>query len=947
MEMPDLLLIDELLASPDATQWVKLLDQAHFLSCAGIEQLLDEAARLVRDDPARGRELALRCAAVAAQIEGAAIIAPRAAYIQAQAHAMNAEYDAALDLIDRAHDEYMVCGQVAAALRTHIGRLNVLRELGRYSEVLATGQTILAAITSLDDDSQLLMAMVQQNCGLCYEQMGHYEQALQTYAQAEQAYARLDMLDRLGEISNNRGIVLLSLGRASEALIAFEQAVTTFANAELTLRHAEACWNCGNAHLLLGHYTQALAVFEQARQLFAPLDAQANKTGLLLDTAAAYLALNLYPEALAAYCDAAEQLAVAQMPYDQARALWGAGAVMVASGRWSEAAQMLDQAATLFAQTNNAPLQASVLLEQAALQESQGQHAQALARTHQALALVSDHDWPVEQIYAHLRLADLALPDLNQAENHLRTARRLMTHVTMPQLRYRLNQRLGNLRRLQGNPIEAERLLVAALDTIEDLRGQVGHETFRVSFLRDKIGVYEDLLRLYLERADQSSILQAFVVTERSKSRALLDLLQQTTHQRRTMAKEIPTPIQTLQEDLHSIYNELLGALVGSRHRIDFTELRARAFEIEQELSRLRLQAAAGTIQHDPRGTPLAPADIVARLPVDTALVAYHMLGDQFVAFVGINYTVQVIGPFGSSVQVQNLIHRLEMQWDRVRASEFFVPQHVSKLEQATQRVLQALYNEVFAPIQRQLVAQGMLPTRLVVVPHGVLHNLPFHALYDGNTYLIETYEMVYAPSATIWALCQERPLRQHGSVIAFGLSNETLPSVADELAAVVGDSTDAESFVNHHATLAQIRDKAAAARALHIACHGQFRDDNPAFSGLQLFDGWLTAADALELQLQGALVTLSACESGRGQVQRGDEVIGLIRAFLGAGATTVVASLWLAHDASTAYVMAKFYAALRSGSSPMVGLRQAQLTVKQKYPHPFFWAAFFVVGWA
>jgi CHAT domain-containing protein len=116
-------------------------------------------------------------------------------------------------------------------------------------------------------------------------------------------------------------------------------------------------------------------------------------------------------------------------------------------------------------------------------------------------------------------------------------------------------------------------------------------------------------------------------------------------------------------------------------------------------------------------------------------------------------------------------------------------------------------------------------------------------------------------------------------------------------------------------------------------------------FSSLKLGDGWLTAADVLDLDLAGALVTLSACESGRNEVFGGDELIGLTRAFLGAGAATLVASLWLVQDETTAELMERWYEHLRNGIGRAAALRKAQLTLKDRFVHPYYWAPFVLIG--
>jgi len=131
----------------------------------------------------------------------------------------------------------------------------------------------------------------------------------------------------------------------------------------------------------------------------------------------------------------------------------------------------------------------------------------------------------------------------------------------------------------------------------------------------------------------------------------------------------------------------------------------------------------------------------------------------------------------------------------------------------------------------------------------------------------------------------------------------------------------------------------------LHLACHGLFRADNPMFSAVKLHDGWLNAADVMQLNLKDALVTLSACESGRNTVLLGDEVIGLPRAFLGAGAASVVVSLWLVQDESTVTLMTHWYRELRERTGRAAALQAAQQALREKYPHPYYWAPFVLIG--
>jgi CHAT domain-containing protein len=153
-------------------------------------------------------------------------------------------------------------------------------------------------------------------------------------------------------------------------------------------------------------------------------------------------------------------------------------------------------------------------------------------------------------------------------------------------------------------------------------------------------------------------------------------------------------------------------------------------------------------------------------------------------------------------------------------------------------------------------------------------------------------------------------------------------------------------------ATESAVRSKAGQASIIHLAAHGEFNPYNPLFSAIHLAgdaqnDGRLEAHEVYGLDLTAAteLVVLSACQTNVGAVSAGDEVVGLNRAFIYAGTPTVIASLWNVDDAATALIMERFYTHLRSGANKGEALRQAQIEVRAKYPHPFYWAAFVLTG--
>jgi tetratricopeptide (TPR) repeat protein len=832
------------------------------------------------------------------------------------------------------------------ALRTHVGRMSVLLELGLYSEALDAGRIVLDTLDGMGEievsptaeQRDMLNALVQQNLGLSYEYMGRYEEALEAYRLAGQRYGTLGEDERVGEVLDNRGAILLSLGRGSEALEAHEAAARAFGEAGLTLPYAKALCNIGEANRRLANYKDSLAAFEEARRIYDDLDELTDKSLLTLDTANAYLDLNLYPEALAAYQKSSTLLLGAGMAHDRARALWGMGVALAATSNLQQAERALAEAAELFAAAGNASLLSGVMLDQSLMQEQRGEPEASLAHARRALELVLEKDRSVQRVYAHLRMVDLLLPDVDVAEPHLNEARQLSERLALPQLLASFNERLGRLKRLQGNDDEALVALEEAIDGIERLRDTVTHESMRTSFLLDKIGAYEELLKVHLSRWAESDPRRVFAVAERAKSRGLVDLL---TGMSRGPAQAADEPIQrrirNLQADLNATYNRLLGIGEEVAPGAPLPDLHGRTVELEREISELRLRSIPD--DSDPF-TAGAPSDIWEDLPSDVTLLAYHVLGDEIIAFIGGRDEIRITRGCGSVEVVARLLRELDVQWDRMGAGQGFVDRHMEHLTRLTQRVLGSLYEELVAPL-------GPLPgqQKITIIPHGLLHRVPFHALFDGRAYLIERFEVSYAPSATVFSLCQRKVARSLKRSLVMSVSDPLIPNVTDEARAVASHLPGSEVLADGQATTEAVREKAPGCGILHLACHGMFRVDNPMFSSLRLHDGWLTATDVLRLDLDGAIVTLSACESARNQILAGDELLGLARGFLGAGASTLVASLWLVQDETTSWMMEDWYARLHDGAGRAAALRDAQLALKERCPHPYYWAPFVLMG--
>ena len=244
--------------------------------------------------------------------------------------------------------------------------------------------------------------------------------------------------------------------------------------------------------------------------------------------------------------------------------------------------------------------------------------------------------------------------------------------------------------------------------------------------------------------------------------------------------------------------------------------------------------------------------------------------------------------------------------------------------------------------------------SKVIIAPHGVLHYVPFAALSDGEGYLVDRFSVRLIPSASTLVYLRTDQPKKLGKLLALGnpdLGSRALdlPNAQVEAVTIAAMFPDSRALVRAEASKSAVKELANGFLMLHFATHGRFDANAPLSSGLYLAkgsapEGVLRVSDLYSLRWDVDLVTLSACETGIGKVANGDDVIGLTRGFLYAGARSIVASLWSVDDAATAHLMGSFYRNL-STNDKREALRLAQIETRRQYPEPWFWAAFNILG--
>lgn len=368
-----------------------------------------------------------------------------------------------------------------------------------------------------------------------------------------------------------------------------------------------------------------------------------------------------------------------------------------------------------------------------------------------------------------------------------------------------------------------------------------------------------------------------------------------------------------------------------------------QAFDIsERSRARALLDAVAERAPVNTGETSALDAKALqAMLKPDEIVVAYHSLADHLTAWV--------------------------LSRDGIREVKFPVALPRADLVRLVDAYRNALIRvspnapAVSDKIGQLLLAPLQIPAdkRLIIVPHGPLHYLPFQALRLDGKYLIERNPMSIAPSISIAARLAEKTPTTQPQLLAFG--NPTInPEVADPLPGAEQEVRElsqqfpgAKLFFKDQANKDNFEQNAPHARLVHIAAHAMADTLDPLHSKVLLADengrpNYLEAKDVLGLNLSNvAMVALSACESGLGRVENGDEVLGFTRSFLSAGTSTLLASLWPVSDAATEKLMTTLYADLAKGVEVQDAMRDAQRAVlaDPKTAHPYFWAPFNLIG--
>ena len=860
-----------------------------------------------------------------------------------------ADYSSAAELFRRLRN-------TAEAARTDAVAVDSLRCLGRPTEALHLAGRARRVFKRLGEE--LRSAVLDEIVGLVFLQQNDYERALRLFDRARPIIAAAGRPLDLATLNNNAAITLTNLDRLREAATLYEAARSAYAQEGTDAALARIDMNLGYLAFRQGRYGAAMDLLRRAGDVFAELRNMPLAINTRLDLADTYLALNLLDEAGAVgqeQLDLAEQFGLDD---EHARALFYLSTQRGRLGRFDEALDGLIRAEAEFADQHKLAWRARCVLARAALLLARGDDrdlSEAMALARRSARVFERHGPPSRQAVALATLARglLRAGRVHAAEERARAALWLAQGLGVPWLLFECHYMLGRALRAAGRSDDAYLAYRQAADSLEHVREELYPEELRVSLVSDKTDVYQELVWSCLERSRAD---EALHYAERAKSRAFAERLVGSFGSASdevdvdvvgTTDAQIIQRMRELRDELVWLYSRLSeGPAAATLQR-----LRTRVVSSETELMRLnrrlqpasRAHALAVGVPDPPSETQSHLDQLRRRLRRGTVILEYFQAGTELVLFLFDRRRLETyrLGPIAA---VLDLVDRFRFQVAKFGLGDAYTQQHADALVATANAVLERLYSVLIGPCADDLVDVR----QLVIVPHGVLHYLPFHALIDPTgTPLVDRADIGYAPSSAVLASCYERPAaaKQLLSRLLVGVPDAAIPHVEQEIDSLRTLFNESTVLVGDAATQQAFRLQAPAADVIHLASHAVFRQDNPLFSAIKLADGWLSLYDLYRLRLRASLVTLSACETGVNEVLGGDELVGLARGFLQAGARSLVVSLWAVNDQSTARLMQHFYNRLEGGLGPAAAMRRAQIDLRQHYPHPYFWAPFMVIG--
>lgn len=799
-----------------------------------------------------------------------------------------------------------------AAIAGLDGAASCLSNLGEFEEALTLYQQELPRLDALGDEVRL--ATVHNRLGFVYQQTAQFEKALREFNTA---------LEQAGKAAYAIEMALAQQGSALDAVL-------RLINTLITIR--SNIMNAAVSLYQLGRYEEVVSLYDREDWQRCERILKHALAGLPADSA----------EILASALRKANLVSDIRVLSDRGAAYNAIAAETDDTAAYQKAADLLQEAVQLSRQLpdQHILLLITTLSNLGYAWEGLKQYPRALAAHEEAWQLA--RDLPAYEtrfkVQPAINLAHVYLEQQDAA-----AARRALTDVELPELEkdpetlWYVQNLYGRLLELEGDLEGAAVRLRQAIAVTEELRAAVMTPELKETFFRKHQAPYENLVQVLYKLGQPS---EALAIMEQMRARSFADKLHNV-----LITKGVTPRLRQLEEERAA---EQLRAYVTSN--------RARAKGARRAAETRALTPVASALQTVERtfqdilkaapeyaslkgANPVRPEALQAYLDDDTVMASY-LLGEHTAVVATLRRGGRAtIAPL-SLQEPRHIEAAISLLLGQLRRPD----------GDGWRTASERLYQILIRPIAPEIRGHK----RLLIIPSGLLHYLPFGVLAapESGPLLVESHHVVVLPSATALQFSREKPRKERKTAVVFALGNvsspgfQALPGTLAEARAIRQAMPGAQLVLERQFTRALVEKLSASRDIVHFATHGFLDSRRPLQSGVTTADGTLAIADVFNLRLNANLVILSACQTGLGKLLRGDEVVGLTRAFMYAGTPSVLSTLWSVADASTARFITLFYQALRKPGADKGGAMQtAQLALMKAYPHPYYWAPFQLLG--
>lgn len=834
--------------------------------------------------------------------------------------------------LERAVELYASQGAAIDQARALRSLVEVLHLSGEAREALGRADQARALLA--DSGEEELLAQLEVNVGNVHARLDEHDLASRHYALARDRFVALGHSMGTAICEFNLGEMSLAAGRLDAAESSWNRAAEVFADLGHQLHSAECAYKLALVRARRGDFVAALRDLAQARERFEAVGHPAGSGYCDLCAAEVLLALDAPGEALerAMRADAVFRENELELEGGRARLLGSSAAAR--TGRGDEAAALLEGAEETFARLGSEALRAVARLHRAL--NAIGVPGSGTGVLEATRAELEDRQQEALADVATLAIArralaggapDRALRELDGLLGREADGRATDALVELDALVLR-SRCLGEAGAGDDAALPALRAAVASIDASY---ARVPGADLRMGFFRSRHEVFRDLAWLLSGRDDPRAATEAVLALDRGRLRSFRD--------------RDRTPV--LEGDAQRDVRERLDWLLARRADAEFGRGSGREdeaigsvptdAELDEARAAVRALGEGADREAAPAWTPLVADSLRAIARACGVLVSYLWTPDGARALVcdGDGVEVVPLPDAGRDLGALRTKLRLELSHPALRAAER--PASLARRRAAVERVLDALGERLLGPLAHVLDAP-----RLVVVPHGALHGLPFHLLRRDGVHVVERAAVSYAMSIASLARPSTDDARPPRSVDLLVGRTAGLAGVEREAARL---------HARYGARLRPIEAPAAAppdspgGAILHIASHAFHLPDDPDFSGIQCADSFLLARDLMAMRLDYQLVVMNGCETAQWRGDEAEDVLGLTRAFLAAGARAVVGAQWPVRDPDAEEFSDRLHAHLDRDLPAIDALATTQRELRDSRPHPAYWGAYTLTG--